>query len=77
MENSTRNLLLALGIGIAVIGIILFYLEIINWIFLAVLIITGFVLVIIGVYNWGSGTDFSQHQETPIENVDIEFKREY
>ena len=73
MENRTRNFLLFLGIGIAVIGILLFYLEAIDSLFLTILLIAGFIIVIIGIYNWGAGTDFSSKQETPMENVSIEY----
>ena len=76
MENRTRNFLLFLGTGLAVSGILLYYLRAISGLFPVILIITGLVIVVIGIYNWGAGTDFSSKQETPMENVSIEYNND-
>jgi len=76
MENRTRTFLLILGIGIVIIGILLLYFGAINGVFFVIFLITGLVMIIIGAYNWGAGTDFSSKQETPMENVGIEYNTE-
>jgi len=75
MEKGIKNFLLMLGIALILLGVLLYYFDLINFIFLIVFIIAGIILIAIEIYNWGAGTDFQKKQETPIENADLDFRR--
>lgn len=75
MEKIIKNFLICLGTVLVAAGSILFYLEAISWMFLIFFIIAGIIVIIISLYNWNAGTDFSARQETPMENEGIEYKR--
>jgi len=77
MEKSTRNFLLVLGISLLVLGGLFWYFSMLSMIYVTIFAIAGIILIIIPLYNWGGGTDFSAKQETPMENEDIQTMRDW
>ena len=75
MKNLTKNFFLFLGLAVVIIGIIIWYFNLINTYFLIFFIIAGIVSVVIGMYNWKAGEDMSKKQEYPIENADLDFRK--
>ena len=75
MEKTVKNFLLILGIALILLGVLFWYLTLINLTFMIIFIIAGIILIIIELYNWGAGIDLSHKQEYPIENENVEYQR--
>jgi len=76
MKEAARNFMIIAGILWSLIWLVLWFFGIGKGMIYLFYEIPGIILIIIGVYNWGSGMNMENKQKYPIENQDISFMRD-